>query len=112
MMWDKSLKKLHQANDIDLKEQLKHYESLDDIQKRLFNLNFPVLYGIRPTTRRTNTSSPLVKMAKHEILLREGVSVKEIRVIFVPQEEIRFVKFVIGDLGKHIKVKAIESLRN
>lgn len=72
------------------RKRQEEFKKLNPIEKKIVLEGFPILYGIR--TDRSQDLETILGTKLGEILLKGGASFEEIRVIFVPQEKIEFVK--------------------
>lgn len=88
------------------KIRLRQYDQLLDIEKRLINEPFPILYGVKPKKTRTIKLESLAGVEVTEVGLKGGAKLDEVKVLFVPKEKISFVKSIL-ELDSPIKVESI-----
>ena len=87
-------------------KRLKTWDTLSQEEQRLISTPFPVIYGVKPKNSKTvisNSSAPNLP----EIGLKNGSSFDEIKVIFVPKNQIKFTQKLLGS-NKEIQVKSLD----
>lgn len=95
------------------KKRVLEFPKLNPEEKRLVRRNFPVLYGLR-IFRPGAQQLPSISTVTDEIMLYGGATVGEIRVIFVPKSEVKYVRGLLErNLGRKqgIAVEDISFLR-
>ncbi|MEO5970798.1 MAG: hypothetical protein ABIQ95_12800 [Bdellovibrionia bacterium] len=87
-------------------KRLIEWPLLTKTEKDLITKPFPVLYGIR--SDREEDIKPVFAAIQGEIAIKGGAHAGEIRVIFVPVENVEFVKKVLSENGH--RTLAVEPL--
>lgn len=95
------------AISIETKRQ-KRWEKLSEQEKSLVLQNFPVLYGLKPNKDKTEPLES--RYGDVEYLVMGGVDINEIRTIFVPVENILFVKDLLSQHDLSIPVEALDPI--
>jgi hypothetical protein len=78
------------------KKRLNEWKNLTLIERELVSKTFPILYGIK--SDRKDVHKPIEGIPR-EIGLKEGARSDEIKVIFVPAENIEYVKNILYNHG-------------
>ncbi|MBU6375353.1 MAG: hypothetical protein KGQ59_05115 [Bdellovibrionales bacterium] len=88
------------------KLRLEYWKKLNNNDQKLVLDNFPVVYGFEPSPdREFKIGAPHLS----EIAIKGAITPKEIRVIFVPTNQIKRVQQLLAQAGfPEIKVKSIE----
>lgn len=73
--------------------------------------NFPVVYGINLQGINKESVTKPFSHIQTEFVVEDGVPVKNIKIIFVPESKIEFVRQMIKDKDQAIEVYSLESIR-
>jgi hypothetical protein len=94
-------------------EQMKieRWEHLEPLEKELIKRDFPVLYGIRRLPGQKPERGISTRVGTWETLIPDGVKPEEIVSIFVPADQVEFVRENLAHKDR-IKVSPIEPVQS
>ena len=89
--------------------RLSEWKKLTKREQELVELNFPVIYGLRPS--HPNSYDQLANsLVKGEIVVKNGAANQDIKVIYVPEQFIQETKDILSKTAAHVKVASLEKL--
>ncbi len=102
----------------DLENSVEQFSQLSSFERKFVTDPFPMLWGIQPSALSDQTRVSLyvvpAKDSFFEAALKNGATIDEIRVLYVPKDKIALVRdYLKANDAQHIHVEPIdESLRN
>ena len=90
-------------------KRIAQWEHLDPFEKELIKRDFPVLYGIRRLPNPKPERGIPTRVGTWETLIPDGVKPEEIVSIFVPADQVAFVRDHLA-IGTGIEVSPIEPI--